>query len=118
MMLHTMLTTQLAPYGLSSAMQQMAQENPEQFNSVHEANRAYYFHYNYIFDDFIPHYTLLQPYTGNEQDKVASSIQSIFAGFKQHMLESICLLTKLDDANWQIHKEFHLLDYPKSPDLP
>lgn len=117
LMLHTMLVTQLAPYGEFSVEQQTAQKNPEQFASAQEAYRALYFHSPYLFDNFRPHYTLLYPYKGNEHQKVTNSIQSIFAGFKQHTLESICLLIKEDDdANWKIHKEFHFIDYPQALD--
>lgn len=112
-MLHTMLVTQLAPYGTSSTIQDPAQENPEQL-SAHQLHRISHFHYPYIFEDFKPHYTLLNPYTGDEHQEVANNLQSIFNGFKQHKLESICLLIKTQASEkWQIYKEFHFIDYPQ-----
>jgi hypothetical protein len=75
------LGTSILGYSIASTMQQRAQENPEQF-SPHEIHRALHFHYPYIFDDFRPHYTLLNPYTGDEHQQIANVLHNVFDGFK------------------------------------
>jgi hypothetical protein len=105
--LHTLLLTRLiALLGYAprlKAMQQAAH------HVGYENKRLIHFGSPHVLDGYHPHFTLLYPYTGNTHEHIAALLQGVFGGFKEHVWDSICLLTQ-DKAGqrWRIHTEFVL----------
>jgi hypothetical protein len=105
LMLHTLLVASLAPY---SEARQAGGE------SLHHTHRSKNYHNPYIFDDFVPHFTLLYPYKGHAYDELERVLQGIFRSFTSHSLDSICLMVQeYAGDNWRIFHEFYRADYPQ-----
>lgn len=106
LILHSLLLASLAKY---AEVEASAIEAP-----LHHAHRSKYFHSAYIFDDFVPHFTLLYPYKGREHAAVESVLQGIFRSFTSHRLDSLCLMVQENAGeNWRIFHEFQRIDYPQ-----
>jgi len=110
LMMHTLLVSQLAKYVTPET------DLPTQ-ELAHEYHRIHHFNYPFVFDGFTPHFTLLFPYKGDKHTQMQQAIYSLFGQFKKQVVDSICLMVQSGkDAQWTIHKEYHLLDYPQKPD--
>lgn len=106
LLLHTLLISSLAPAPRENLN---LGEMP-----LHHAYRQKYFHNSFIFDDFLPHFTLLYPYQGHEHEALASVLQGIFRSFTSHKIDSLCLVyQEKAGENWRIFHEFQRSDYPQ-----
>jgi hypothetical protein len=61
-----------------------------------------------VFENWYPHFTLLNPYTGPSVAAMASRLAELFHAYSPLTLQTICLLIQDDnETNWQIYQEFH-----------
>jgi hypothetical protein len=106
LMLHTLLVSSLAKYG---------EQGQAEGETLHHQHRSRYYHSAFIFDDFVPHFTLLYPYKGQGHNEVEQVLQGIFRSFTSHTLDSICLMVQEQRGeNWRIFHEFYRADYPQN----
>jgi hypothetical protein len=67
------------------------------------------FYSPYILENWHPHFTLLNPYTGNASHRMMRHLADIFAPFATVTVRSICLMAQDGDGTpWHIFKEFFL----------
>lgn len=80
--------------------------NPDQFDAD-EALRRRKFFAPFILDSYTPHFTLLNPYTGTEPDRVRRVFSRIFRRWNELEVSTICLMVQWDrNGPWRIHREF------------
>ncbi|MEL7434459.1 MAG: hypothetical protein AAFN11_10985 [Chloroflexota bacterium] len=106
LMLHTMLTARVNPYGTSSTVSESyATQDPAQLDTV-KVTRVKHFFTPYILDGWLPHFSLMYPYTGNSPDKMREALFALFPPTPLSV-ESICLLIRDDnDTHYRLHREF------------
>jgi hypothetical protein len=106
LILHSLLVASLAKFS------ETVQSNIEE--PLHHAWRSKYFRNAFIFDEFVPHFTLLYPYKGHEHAALEGVLQGIFRSFTSHRVDSLCLMIQENPGeNWRIYREFHRVDYPQ-----
>ncbi len=112
--LHTVLCTYLPRFGINSRSLRHLSDNPTAFGEAHHmAQRTQNFFTPYIFDDFMPHFTLLNPYTGDNPTTIREALWEMIGHVREVEVESVCLVRLQDDANrYEIVHEFHRADYP------
>jgi hypothetical protein len=109
-MLHTLVVARLHTLGSGSGYLERYLENPAQYaERPHQAHKVRKFYSPTALDDYAPHFTLLNPYTGDEHDELARIFLEMFGRFAQITLVSICLLMQMNkDEPWEIYREFKL----------
>ena len=114
-MLHTLLVARINPLGKRSGFLERYLAHPEQELQPHRAQQIRLFYSPTVLDNWYPHSTLLNPYTGGEPARVASLLTQLFEPYAQLIVQTVCLLIQMDDEdNWHIYQEFRR----PSPPLP
>lgn len=110
MIFHTLVVALVYPLGSGSGYLQRYIRDPSLYvDDQHRAQRILKFYSPTVLDSYAPHFTLLNPYTGDCHDKIGRVFSDMFAPFSDITLDSICLLVQVsEDENWQIHREFKL----------
>jgi hypothetical protein len=109
--LHTLIAARVHPLGSGSGYLQRYLETSSILKEPYHVQRTLMFYSHTIFDSYSPHFTLLHPYIGHEDNKkeLANLITKEFSKFEDIELNSICLLVQWhEDKNWIIYKEFKL----------
>lgn len=107
-MLHALLVARINPLGIGTDYLRRYLAHPAEAHS-HRGQQIRLFHSPTILDNWYPHFTLLNPYTGGEIDTVTSLLTHLFEPYTQITMHSICLLTQMDgESNWHIYREFQL----------
>lgn len=111
--LHTVLCTILPQYGDGSRSMSRLERNPELFGDQHHLKlRTEHFFTPYIFDDFAPHLTLINPYDGGKPEEVRQDLHMLFNECREITIESMCLVLLRDDSEaYEIVHEFHREDF-------
>ncbi len=111
-MLHTLVVARVNPPGTGSGyLQRYLQEPARYVHQPHRAQRIKKFYSPTVLDSYAPHFTLLNPYTGQDHDRLPRVFSEMFGRFSSITLGSICLLLKLrQDKEWEIYREFELLN--------
>ncbi len=108
-MLHTLLVARINPLGQGSGFLKHYLAHPEQELQPHRAQQIRLFYSPTVLDNWYPHFTLLNPYTGGEPEHMASRLTQLFEPYSLLTVRTICLLVQMDDnENWQIYQEFHI----------
>jgi hypothetical protein len=107
--LHTLVTARMQLFGLNSRYLRSYLENPEQYS--HQPFQARkilkFYYYPSILDDYAPHFTLFNPYTGKNKAMIERELTQLFHQYKQISVNSICLvIQKHDEAQYEIYREF------------
>lgn len=112
--LHTALCTYLPQYGINSrSLRRLNGEANTFADAPHMEHRTRHFFTPYIYDDFMPHFTLLNPYTGDQPDAMSDAILQMMGEPTPITIESMCLVRLRDDSQWyEIVHEFHRADHP------
>lgn len=112
--LHALVVSRTHPLGVGSGYLERYNADPSQYkNRRYQAHRIRKFYSPTVFDSYSPHFTLLNPYTGNDHDRLTRIFSKIFREFSCITLDTICLLIqRKKDENWEIHKEFKLKFFP------
>ncbi|KYK34619.1 MAG: hypothetical protein AYK18_13890 [Theionarchaea archaeon DG-70] len=109
----TLVVSRVNTLGTGSGFLKRFKEDPAKYY-LHHGHRILNFYAPYIFDDYSPHFTLLDPYTGNDHDRLRRTFSKIFRPFSHMYLDTICLLFQKErDKNWEICREFDLNCFPK-----
>ncbi len=105
-MLHTLIVARINPLGTGSGFLNRYLAHPEQDIQPHLSQQIRLF-YSPVLDNWYPHFTLLNPYTGDDPNIMASLLAQLFEPYVQVTMHTICLLIQMDDeANWHIYREF------------
>jgi len=106
LMFHAMVVSRVNSLGYGSGYLRRHLQNPS--GSIHKFERIQKFFASYVLDSYAPHFTLLNPYTGDHPEWVEEYLTSIFGGFAKLIVKSVCLLVQMDDdSDWAIYKEFY-----------
>jgi len=108
LMLHTMLTARVNPFGTSSTVSESyAQKDESELDPV-KATRVRNFFTPYILDGWTPHFSLMYPYAGEHPDAMKSALMELFPP-EDLAVKSICLLIRDDgDTHYRLHREFFI----------
>lgn len=109
-MLHTLVVARLHTLGSGSSYLERYLKNPGQYaERPHQAQKIRKFYRPTVLDEYAPHFTLLNPYTGDRHDELARTFSEMFGGFSHITLDSICLLLHTNEnENWEIYREYQL----------
>lgn len=109
-MLHALVIARLTPRGrgsgyltryLSGADVEMYAGQPARAAQVRT------FYSPTVLDNWAPHFTLLNPYTGRDHDGITRAPGEVFDGFSTVTVDTVCLCVQVDDATpWRIYQEF------------
>ncbi len=106
-MLHTLLVARLAPLGTGSDFLKRYLTHSQRELPPHLVQQIRLFSSPTVFENWYPHFTVLNPYTGEEAQAMALRLAELFQSYRQVTVQTICLLIQEDDkANWQIYQEF------------
>ena len=109
--LQAVLVSRLNPIGYGSNYLRRYLRNPQEkeySEKPHHAARIKKFFSPTIFDSYSPHFTLLDPYSGQDRESLKSVISGLFSKYTQITISTLCLLLQFaPEENWIIYKEFH-----------
>lgn len=108
--LHTLLVARINSFGTGSGYLQSYLAHPRKHEMpLHRAQQIRLFYSPTVLDNWTPHFTIFNPYTGDEPEQIASMLANIFEPFKRFTMRSICLFLLRDEqSSWQIYREFQL----------
>lgn len=106
-LLHTLLVARLTPLGTGSGFLKRYLTHPEKKRPLYEVQQLRLFSSPKVLENWHPHFTLLNPYTGGEAPAMASRLAQLFQSYSHVVVSTICLLIQEHhEANWQIYQEF------------
>lgn len=108
--LHTLLVARINSFGTGSGYLQNYLTHPRKHEMpAHRAQQIRLFYSPTVLDNWTPHFTIFNPYTGDEPEQIASLLANIFEPFKHFTMRSVCLFLLPDEqSSWQIYREFPL----------
>lgn len=107
--LHTLIVARVNPLGSGSGYLQRYLSGINQYTEQCYHHRIMKFYSPYVLDSYSPHFTLLDPYTGQDYQSVKQLFSTMFSDFPCLKLDSVCLMIQMrEDKNWIIYKEFDL----------
>jgi hypothetical protein len=77
-MLHTLIVSRINPLGTGSGFLKRYLAHPEQQLQPHLAQQTRLFYSATVLDNWYPHCTLLNPYTGSEPDRMTSLLAHLY----------------------------------------
>ena len=112
-MLHDVLVTGLHPLGSGSEYFEQYTYNRTSFtpNSPSALQKLQKFYSPYIFDEFIPHFTLINPYTGptDKRSIIEQELDQQFKDIRGITFDTLTLVTQsVGSSHFQIAHEFSL----------
>lgn len=110
---HTVLCTDLPRFGVNSRSLRRLTSQPDYYDSQpHLAARTRHFFTPYIFDNFMPHFTLFNPFPQSLDDAARAALLDLTGSITTVTVESLCLVRLRDDADrYELVHEFHRRDY-------
>ncbi|HZU70935.1 MAG TPA: hypothetical protein VFA09_26905 [Ktedonobacteraceae bacterium] len=106
-MLHTLLVARLTLLGTGSGFLKRYLTHPQKELPLHLVQQLRLFYSPRVFENWHPHFTLLNPYEGEEAPMIASRLAQLFQSYRRVIVPTICLLIQENnEANWQIYQEF------------
>jgi hypothetical protein len=108
--LHSVIAARIHPLGTGSGYLRRHLGNPEKLaKRQYRVQRTLKFYSPTVFDSYSPHFTLLNPHSGESKNELTQLFSDTFARFAEIKLRSLCLLVRLsEEENWHIYKEFSL----------
>lgn len=112
-LLHDVLVTALHPLGSGSAYADAYKNHPATYftDVPSQIAKTEQFYAPYIFDEFTPHFTCVNPFTGTQQERriVAEALTKQFDSFESMEFRTLCLVAKSDDeSHYKIVEELNL----------
>jgi hypothetical protein len=106
-MLHTLLVARITPLGIGSDFLRRYLTHSYRELPTHQEQQIRLFSSPTVLENWYPHFTVLNPYTGEEAMAMASRLAQLFQSYRQITVQTICLLIQESkEANWQIYREF------------
>ncbi len=107
--LHTLIVARVNPLGNGSGYLERYLSGIDHCTEQCCHHKIMKFYSPYVFDSYLPHFTLLSPYTGQDYQSVEQLFSSLFSDFSCLKLDSVCLVIQMHEGeNWKIYKEFDL----------
>lgn len=108
-MLHTLVVAGMNTLGLSSGYLRRLQAGtlPEANNPA-QAQKTRLFFSPFVLDTWVPHFTVLNPYTGMDITAVARELGNLFNTFQGVDVNSVCLMVQEGEGFWRIYDEYRI----------
>ena len=107
--LHTLIVTRVNPLGNGSGYLQRYLSGIDQYSEQCYHYRIMKFYSPYVLDSYLPHFSLLSSYAGQDYQSVEQLFSTMFNQFPCLKLDSLCLMIQMhEDENWIIYREFDL----------
>jgi len=108
LMLHTLITARVNPYGTGSNISDnYAKLDPTTLPPAYVERVKRYFT-PYMLDGWVPHFTLMMPYSGIQQHALRAVLNTLFPP-DPISVKSICLLVRADgETHYRLHREFEI----------
>lgn len=109
--LHSLLVCLLQSKGNSSFyLEQLKQSDTEKKWTNDRIHKTELFFSPYIFNEFKPHFSLLNPFGDKNKQEILDYLTSIFNVYKKIEIESLCIVIKEEsEAVFKIYKEIPLI---------
>jgi hypothetical protein len=109
-MFHTLIISRMNPLGCGTReLRSYLQDDAGISEQDYRGNRLLTFYYKEILEEWRPHFTLLTPYTGDNQKELVHALSTTFEEFNEINVDSICLVVQMDENKpFKIYKEFDL----------
>jgi hypothetical protein len=112
-MLHDVLVASLHPLGKGSEYTKRYAADPNAFvpNTPTDIQRLNVFFGPFIFDDFVPHFTCIESFTGTTEERpvIESQLRELLVGTDRLTIDKLALLVQRDgEDHFSILKEFSL----------
>jgi hypothetical protein len=105
-MLHSLLVGCINPLGQGTGYLREYLTGAREFDQS-RAQKVRLFSSHTILDNWTPHFTLLNPYSGPNAEALASVLGRLTKEYQEFTVDSVCLLVQEHDAaNWFIYREF------------
>lgn len=109
--LHAVIAARVHPLGTGSGYLQRYLVAPEKEIMPYRSHRITKFFSPTIFDSYSPHFTVLNPHSGESRSELTQLFCDTFGGFDKIVIRSICLLVQpTADENWQIYRELEFTE--------
>lgn len=107
-LLHAVFVARLTPLGTGSDYLRRYLTISQRDLLAHQVQQVRLFSSSTVLENWYPHFTIFNPYTGDDAVAMASHLAQLFQSYRQLTVQTICLLIQEDNgANWQIYREFH-----------
>jgi len=110
-MFHALVAARINPLGTGSGSlkKYLTHSNPKAQLPPYKVQQTRLFYSPNVLDNWYPHFTLLNPYKGDDVSQMVSSLSQLFEPYAQLTVKTVSLLIQNDDeASWHIYREFHL----------
>jgi hypothetical protein len=107
--LHTLLLARLSPFVTRSPFDDEVAEHPGRYPAAHERARLKLLRTPRGLDTWQPHYTLVQPYGGDDPAGMVARLEALTAPYTEQRHGSVGLFRKDDgDDRWQVVRDLVL----------
>jgi hypothetical protein len=112
-LLHHILVTKIHPLGIGSEYTDRYKDNPSEYfsDSPSRIKKTELFYAPYIFDEFTPHFTCINPFKGTvaQRSSLEENLTKHFRDTQEIEMSKIALVVKSPaDSHFYIRKEFNL----------
>ncbi len=108
-MFHALIVARVNPLGNGSGYLERYLSGVDHCTEQCCHHKIMKFYSPYVLDSYLPHFTLLSPYTGQDYQSVKQLLSTLFNQFPCLELDSVCLMIQMhEDENWIIYREFDL----------
>jgi hypothetical protein len=112
---HALVVARVHPLGIGSGyLQRFIQEPGQYAKRPHLAHKVRKFYSPTALDSYAPHFTLLNPYAGDDHDRLACALAKEFAPHVEMTVDSVCLLVQMcEEEEWIVYREFRRASHPE-----
>lgn len=104
-MLHALLTARLSPFSTGSVFEDQRAADPSKYRAPFQEARLRLFRTPRGLDTWEPHFTLLDPYTGDRPEDLAAEFETRFEGFGTLDFDGVALLRQDGDGPFRIVRD-------------
>jgi hypothetical protein len=107
--LHCVLVSMIQTVGTSSGYYKdlLLNNGDSNINMIEMDHKIKLFLSPYILDEFKPHFTLINPYFGDNQAEITYKLKNMFSYIKQLQVNSLCLVARENSNDYfEIYKEY------------
>ncbi|WP_045234639.1 DUF1045 domain-containing protein [Deinococcus pimensis] len=99
--LQTLLVARLARFVTGSSFDDLVREDPSKYAAPHERARLRALRTPRGLDTWTPHFTLVEPYEGEDAEALASDLEARFEGFGTLDFDRVTLMRQEDDGPYR-----------------